>query len=94
MFTIKNKDSISHTVQISGPTFGIVQISLDAGQIGGPYPESWREYFLQNEVHWAVVFPKPEDSQEKSVVIQSIGAIETEPPAAKVKPRQYKKRSK
>jgi|GEM_PF-2671901 len=94
MFSIKNRDSIPHDLMITRPQDGTLQIHLEPGQLSGPYPESWREYFLKTEVPWAVIYPQPEDPPAKPVVIQSIGAIETEPPAAKAKPKQHKKRSK
>jgi len=94
MFTIKNKDTIPHDLQITVPRGGTLQIHLEPGAIAGPYSESWREYFLKTEVPWAVIFPQPDESQEESAAIHSIGAIETEPSAAEAKPRQYKRRSK
>jgi hypothetical protein len=94
MFTIKNKDSVAHDMSLTGPQGGRLTLHLEPGSVHGPFPESWRKYFEQNEVPWAVIFPQPEEPQEEPVAIHSIGAIETEPPAAEVKPRQYKKRSK
>lgn len=94
MFTIKNKDDIPHDLQVAGPHGNFPQLHLEPGAIAGPYPESLREYFLKNEVPWAVIFPQPEEPQPEPVVIDSIGSIELEPPAAKATPRQYKKRSK
>ena len=94
MFSIKNRDNIPHDLMLTGPQGSTLQIHLEPGQTSGPYPETWREYFLQTEVPWAVIYPQPEDSPAKPVVIQSIGAIETEPSAVKAKPKQRKKRSK
>ncbi len=94
MFTIKNKDSIHHDLQILGPQGGYLRLHLEPGALIGPYPESWREFFLKNEVPWAVIFPQPDEPQSEPVAIDSIGAIEVEPSTAVAKPRQYKKRSK
>ena len=94
MFSIKNRDNIPHDLMITGPQGSTLQMHLEPGQTSGPYPDAWREYFLKTEVPWAVIYPQPEDFPAKPVVIQSIGAIETEPPAVKAKPKQRKKRSK
>ncbi len=93
MFTIKNKDSVPHDLQLCGSQGGLLALHLEPEETSGPYSESWRDYFLKNEVPWAVIFPQPDEPHTEPVAIQSIGAIETEPPAAKAKPRQYKRRS-
>jgi len=94
MFTIKNRDSLRHAMDIIGLKGNLLRLDLGPGQVSAPIEESWLEYFHQNPVEWAVIIPEREKPAAKPVEIHSIGAIQTEPAAAKARPKQRKKRSK
>lgn len=93
MFTIKNRDSHRHTLDIIGLKGSLLRLDLGPGQASEPIEEIWLGYFQQNPVEWAVIIPEKKPAS-KPVEIHSIGKIELESGTAEVRPRRSKKRSK
>lgn len=93
MFTIKNRDSVRHTLDVIGLKGSLLRLDLGPGEASDPIEESWLEYFQQNTVEWAVIIHENKPAS-RPVEIRSIGKIAVESGTAEVRPRRPKKRSK